>query len=104
MNRLFVYGIFLSQGMRYQYGMTVIDYAVVPDYITTSKYGDIVEATRVNGVKAALTGLLVEVPEDKWEGLDQLEAGYDRVVVTTIMGDQAYMYAKPDNGQNTLER
>lgn len=98
--RLFVYGIFLDEDNRINYYMTDPEYATVLDYCT---YGDgIVEAVHCPGRGLSLTGLLVDVPSfvfdkygksvDVWEGLDRLEAAYNREIVTTSYGEQVYMY------------
>lgn len=92
MNKLFVYGIFLSEPTRYRYGMSNPKYAVVKGYSTVQKYGNIVEAVYVGG-SAGLTGLLVDVRPAYWEHIDLLEHGYDRIEVETINGERAWMYA-----------
>lgn len=106
-NRLFVYGIFLGQGMRNAYRMSEERYAVVKDYVTTIKGGSIVEAQKgPEGVGLGLTGLIVEVDpvtlegRDNWAHLDALEHGYKRTVIKTIKGETAYMYVKPERGQD----
>ena len=107
MDKLFVYGIFLSEYARRDYHMGNPEYAVVEDYTTILMMpgSDIVAAIPLKGV--ALTGLLVDIPAvyldpdrkgeeitwlDNWERLDQLEAGYDRIKVETVIGEEAYMY------------
>lgn len=104
LNKLFVYGIFLGEGMREQYGMSNANYAVVPGYVTVSVGGSIVEAVPVDNEGVMLTGLLVDVApksfgytgieRDTWEALDGLEAGYDRIKVKTSGGQEAWMYAR----------
>jgi hypothetical protein len=94
-NRLFVYGIFLGQTMRNAYGMTNPQYATVKGYVTIGHH--IVQATYVgDDDRIALTGLTVDVEPDKWEDLDRLEGGYDRVLVTTTRNEQVYMYVAPE--------
>lgn len=102
--RFFVYGIFLGQSMRQAYGMTVVGYDTVRNYITVGDH--IVQACKVDGeVGASLTGLVVDVPErfkspvtnmerDNIERLDALEGGYDRVQVVTTSGVKCWMYAE----------
>ena len=91
MNRLFVYGIFLSERQRQAYGMTNPQYATVKDYITI---GDqIVEAVKVDkAYHCALTGLTVDMNPELWDRLDRLEAGYNREIVKTTDGEKVYMY------------
>lgn len=101
--RLFVYGIFLGEGMRRSYGMTVVGYDTVLNYITVGDH--IVQARKVDpDMGAALTGLVVDVPErlevasypgierDNIKRLDSLEGGYDRVEVKTTGGEVCQMY------------
>lgn len=107
MNKLFVYGIFLGQGMRDSYYMSNPEYAVVHGYKTVAldiAGSDIVEA--VPDESSDLTGLLVDVApyvntgfklRNNWERLDALEHGYDRVKVTTTLGDRAWMYVQKGN-------
>lgn len=104
--KLFVYGIFLGESMREGYGMRVIGYDTVRDYITVG--GHIVQAKKVDPkMGAALTGLVVEVPEtlaydhkegeyDNIERLDALETGYDRVIVQTTAGHECWMYCEKE--------
>lgn len=89
LNYLFVYGIFLDQRMRDNYGMYNAHYATVPGWLTVGQ--GIVEAVRTDTRNAELTGLLVEVDPRHWDRLDALEAGYDRIIVK-INGDDTYMY------------
>lgn len=91
MNKLFVYGIFLDGYHRNNYGMTNPTYDTVLDYITL---GDrIVSAYPVDAeYGTALTGLVVDMNPDNWADLDRLESGYNRVIITTTGGQQAYMY------------
>lgn len=98
--KLFVYGIFLDENRRSAYGMSNPQYAVVPDYATYQLYDEIVEARPCKG--AYLTGLIVEVAptmvtpygeRDNWERLDDLERGYQRATITTVRGEEAYIYA-----------
>ena len=89
-NRLFVYGIFLSERNRRLYGMRNPEYATVRDYLTV---GDvIVEAVKVKNAGLALTGLVVDMDPRKWESLDALEGGYNREIVTTTDGERVFMY------------
>lgn len=91
-NKLFVYGIFLSERMRKGYGLGYAKYATVLDYATFGDY--IVRAEPVPAkVGASLTGFIVDIPDGyNWERIDALERGYERRVVTTTDGEQAYMY------------
>lgn len=90
-NRLFVYGIFLSEFWRKDFNMQNPRYATVKDYITVG--GRIVQAVPVDPeVGACLTGLIVEADPKRWKSLDALEGGYDRVVVKTTDNKVAYMY------------
>jgi gamma-glutamylcyclotransferase (GGCT)/AIG2-like uncharacterized protein YtfP len=98
-NKLFVYGIFLDEYMRTQYGMKNPQYATVLDYATYGHY--IVKAYYAKGYNLALTGLLVDMNPELWEQLDNLEASYDRVLVTTTNSVQAYMYTARGNGNVT---
>lgn len=94
LHKLFVYGIFLAEVRRQQYGMTNPRYATVRDYLTIGDY--IVQAHHVPGADLALTGLLVDVPTNyDWKPLDQLEGGYNRTIVTTTDGERAYIYVSP---------
>lgn len=95
LNRLFVYGIFLGDTMRRSYGMENPRYATVKNFVTVGSH--IVQAVKVDAASGvALTGLIVELPEDyNWGPLDALEGGYDRIIVRTESGDEAYMYATP---------
>lgn len=92
-NRLFVYGIFLGEANRVRFGMSNPEYATVPGYAT---FGDhIVQAVKIDGATGlALTGLTVDVDPAHWDRLDQLEAGYDRNVVTTDSNEAVYMYTE----------
>lgn len=92
--KLFVYGIFLGEYTRQGYGMTNPRYATVRDYATFG--GHIVQAQHVPGVGFSLTGLLVDIPRDRWKSLDRLEGGYSRVKVNVETGwnteEEAWMY------------
>lgn len=90
MNKLFVYGIFLSEANRARYGMHLPRYATVKGYATFGH--DIVEARRVKNPDACLTGLVVDIDPEQWEELDKLEAGYKRIRIRTVQGIEAYMY------------
>lgn len=96
--KLFVYGIFLGIDMRHRYGMLDPTYATVKDYATFGDY--IVKAYKVPGMGLALTGVLVTPDQDRWESLDRLESGYDRVIVTTTSGIKAWMYVNPEGDKN----
>lgn len=109
--RLFVYGIFLGEGMREAYGMTSRGYATVKDYITVGEH--IVQARRVDPeMNAALTGLVVDVPPtmprpygasgvvDNIKRLDELETGYDRVMVHTTSGQECQMYVERERSED----
>lgn len=102
LTKLFVYGIFLDKSSRDGYGMSNPHYATVKDY-TTLGWGDgyIVQAKYVPGCNLALTGLLVEMNPYRWGPLDKLEAGYDRIIVTTTSGEEAYMYAERNTDEDT---
>lgn len=88
--KLFVYGIFLDEDRRQRYGMSNPHYTTVPGYITVG--GHIVEAVQVENKNIALTGVLVDMDSSRWEPLDRLEAGYNRVKVKTVTGEEAWMY------------
>lgn len=96
--KLFVYGIFLGESMRAHYGMRNPEYATVHDFVTVGN--QIVEAvytpttTPGRWNRLCLTGLLVDYDPTRWEGLDRLEGGYDRIIITTTNGTRAYMYAR----------
>lgn len=92
MDRLFVYGIFLDEGQRRGFGMVNPRYATVLDYATVGHR--IVQAVHIPGAGLALTGLLVDMPNSNWEELDALEGGYERIVIRTTSGYEAYMYAE----------
>lgn len=98
MNKLFVYGIFLGEYMRADYGMTNPRYATVSGWATVGRH--IVQAVRAPEVYA-LTGLIVDLPDDyDWTELDALEGGYERIVIETNGRQEAYMYARrSENGQ-----
>jgi hypothetical protein len=100
LNKLFVYGIFLSERQRAAYGMSNPQYATVLDYATFG--GGIVTAYKQADIGLSLTGLLVDVApyemrehgmRDNWKALDALEYGYERILITTTDGVKAYMYA-----------
>lgn len=94
MSKLFVYGIFLDAHNRSRYGMANPQYATVLDYATFGHH--IVQAQHIPDCGLSLTGLLVDMDDQRWEPLDALEHGYDRIQVTTTSGEQAYMYAAPE--------
>lgn len=87
-NQLFVYGIFLDERNRKTYGMSNPRYETVEGYAT--KGGHIVTAYPTEGY--TLTGLVVDVDPRYWGYIDMLEAHYDRAVVKTTSGTDAYMY------------
>lgn len=93
--KLFVYGIFLDEYNRKHYGMEFPSYDTVSNYITIG--GIIVRAIKLNGWKASLTGLLVDVPTNRLSAIDALEAGYARIKVKTTSGIEAFMYAEPSD-------
>lgn len=95
-DKLFVYGIFLGEDMRDMYKMTNPQYATVKDFLTVG--GHIVTAEFVPGYGLALTGLLVTPHKEKWDALDALEGGYERIKVRTSDGILAWMYAKRGTG------
>lgn len=88
--KLFVYGIFLDEGNRASFGMSNPEYRTVSGYLT--KGSRIVSAYPVEDKRVALTGLLVDMDSSRWEPLDRLEGGYNRVKVTTTSGEKAWMY------------
>lgn len=92
--KLFVYGIFLDERNRDRYGMTNPEYTTVPGYITIGS--GIVQAMPVDDNNIALTGLMVDMDSERWERLDALEGGYDRIKVKTHYGDEAWMYVMPE--------
>lgn len=92
MNRLFVYGIFLGEERRRNYGMSNPKYSTVKGFVTAGEH--IVEAVRVDIEQLALTGLTVDVDPAYWTRIDALEYGYDRILVETTMGEEVYMYAQ----------
>ena len=93
-NRLFVYGIFLDEHNRQEYGMTNPRYETVPGYITVGSR--IVQAVEVGEPSIALTGLTVDMNPEGWERLDRLEGGYDRKIVQTTSGEMVNMYVAPE--------
>ena len=96
--KLFVYGIFLSERTRNNYGMSNPQYATVLDYVTVGHH--IVQAVHKPGFGYSLTGLIVDMDSDMWEPLDMLEAGYARVRITTTDGESAWMYAERYTWEN----
>ena len=92
-DKLFVYGIFLDEENRKNYGMSNPQYTTVPGYLTVGSY--IVQAVQTDNTSVALTGLLVDMDPAMWPRLDSLEAGYDRIKVRDTSGNIAYMYAAP---------
>jgi hypothetical protein len=104
LDRLFVYGIFLDESKREQYGMYSPYYATVEGYATVGLgYGNIiVEAIPVREGNFVLTGMIVRVATrgtnifgmqvNSWAMLDALEAGYKRELITTTEGEEAWMY------------
>jgi len=92
-DKLFVYGIFLDEENRKDYGMSNPQYTTVPGYLTVGSY--IVKAVQTDNTSVALTGLLVDIDPAMWPSIDSLEAGYDRIKVRDVAGNIAYMYAAP---------
>lgn len=92
-NRLFVYGIFLDQSRRDNYGMYNARYSTVPGYVTEGR--GIVQAVPVKNEGIALTGLTVDIDPRMWDRLDSLEGGYDRRVVKTHNNELVWMYTAP---------
>jgi len=90
LNRLFVYGIFLGEDGRKAYGMSKPQYDTVPGYLTVGDY--IVQAIKIEDQRIRLTGLRVDVDPDYWGKIDDLEAGYDRVKITTTNNQDCWMY------------
>lgn len=98
MNRLFVYGIFLSQHNRDAYGMTNPRYDTVLDYATFGY--NIVQAEKLDErLGLALSGLVVDVDPSYWDSIDNLETGYERITIETTSKVKAYMYARRSHGQ-----
>jgi len=93
MDRLFVYGIFLGEGARKKYGMSNPVYSTVKNYITVGH--GIVTAVKTNKPGVELTGLVVDVDPEYWPKIDELEQGYDRIIVKTCFDEEVYMYANP---------
>lgn len=91
LNRLFVYGIFLDAHNRLAYGMSNPLYTTVNGWATVGS--GIVQAVKAP-YEYALTGLIVDVDSSCWGKLDRLESGYERILVTTVDNEQAYMYAE----------
>src|SRR5690606_6133267 len=89
---------FLADYNRERYGMENPSYETVKGYITIG--GHIVQAVPTDIEGASLTGLLVDIPTRNFINLDGLEGGYDRVIVKTTGGFDAFMYVQP---QRTLE-
>lgn len=89
-DKLFVYGIFLDERNRRRYGMTNPVYDTVLDYVTVGDY--IVEAKREAGYNYSLAGLVVDVDPVYWDAIDMLESAYDRIRITTMNGEHAWMY------------
>lgn len=98
MDRLFVYGVFLSKYNRDRYGMSNPRYATVKDYATFAlmQRGGIVEAARVTGLGLEMTGLIVDVDPTRWDDIDSLEHGYDRVQIVTTANERAYIYVRKE--------
>lgn len=93
-DQLFVYGIFLSERNQQDYGMSNPEYDVVADFVTVGGY--IAQAVPVEpGTGVILTGLVVEVDPQYWKEIDNLEAGYERIIVNTNAHGQAHMYVAP---------
>lgn len=90
----FFYGIFLGESTRQRYGIIQAQYDTVRGYLTTGDY--IVQAVRTDIEGAALTGVTAYVPTTSLLRLDNTEAGYKRIEVTTTSGDRVYMYVHPD--------
>ncbi len=96
-NRLFVYGIFLDEHNRTAYGMSNPKYTTVSGYATFGM--GIVQAYPVQE-EAGLTGLAVDVDPSRWNDIDSLERGYDRIKVEAYNGETLWMYTgKGQQGQ-----
>lgn len=93
--KFFFYGVFLEKAAREQYRITDEPrYATVKNYLTVGDY--IVQATSISSnANAALSGIIVDVPEESIERLDELERSYDRVTIETTYGERAEMYVAP---------
>lgn len=81
--------------MRQAYDMFNPQYATVKGYATTgvTASGQIVAAVRVQD-EFFLTGLTVNMPESRLEGLDALERGYRRIKVKNTNGNKCWMYVR----------
>lgn len=73
--------------------MTNPKYETVPGYITVGHH--IVQAVPVESDGIRLTGLVVDMDPDKWGALDNLEGGYDRILVETTSKEMVNMYVAP---------
>lgn len=96
--KLFVYGIFLDETNRENYGMENPSYDTVRGFITIGDY--IVRAVPSTILGASLTGLLVDVPTRNFQRIDILETGYARIKVQTSSGIEAFMYSLPCDLEN----
>lgn len=101
MEKLFVYGIFLSQNTRDAYYMVGHRYATVQGYVTVGK--QIVQAVKTDNPSVALTGVITEIHPDHWARVDRLEAGYDRIRVKTTDNEEVWMYAEPKRYREVQE-
>lgn len=97
--KLFVYGIFLDQSNREEYGMIQTHYATQPGFKTVGKY--IVKAVKSDD-RDSLTGLLINNTKAiNWRRLDSLEAGYKRIAID----EETYVdILTPDSGLMTADR
>lgn len=99
--KFFSYGIFLDGNLpvdkqrtqAWNRGQQQGKYATVKGYKTVGSY--IVMA--VKDPEATLTGLVFNISNDQLQQLDRIEAGYERVNVTTVQGDDVVMYVKPQD-------
>lgn len=88
----FTYGIFLQESTRENLlgNYETPQYDTVKDYTTVGEH--IVEAVPARGT--TLTGLVFDITSKQLDKLDNIEAGYDRVTITTVLGRRAIMYVK----------
>lgn len=91
--KFFFYGIFIDAEIRKGYGLPeYAKYSTISDYAT---YGNnIVKAAYTPSLGLSLTGVLVDVPDEQIEMLDQAERGYDRIEIETHNA-KAQMYVAP---------
>lgn len=97
-DRLFVYGIFLSERTQKAFGMSNPKYATVKGYVTVGAgEGYIVQAVPVDMKSLTLSGLIVDVDPKEWERIDKLEAAYEKVKIVTTDKEEAWIYRREGN-------